>query len=186
MVSFQLQHDRPATISSLCIFVVVVYQSLFYVYLLIFYFGCARSLLQPQAFSWCTPNRGYSVLQCVAFSLLWLLLLGSSGSRHSRLQQLWRTAQLLHSIGNLPKPGGIKPVCPALAGRFLSYHCTIRENLKVYLNLYFFFLFLALPSIWHYLSSQPAWTLAVGLWSPWQLQTSRNSPERFYFGCARS
>ena len=49
MVSFQ--HDRPAKISSLCIFVVVVYQSFFYLYSYSYFiFGCGGSPLKPVGF----------------------------------------------------------------------------------------------------------------------------------------
>ena len=34
-------------------------------------------------------EQGYSSLQCMGFSLQWLLLLWSTGSRASGLQQLW-------------------------------------------------------------------------------------------------
>ena len=40
-------------------------------------FGCAESLLLCAGFSLVVASRGYSSLQCVGFSLLWLLLLWS-------------------------------------------------------------------------------------------------------------
>ena len=80
-------------------------------------------------------SRGYS-LQCVGFLLQWLLLLQSTGSRHSGFgagtQGLgsWGTWALEHWLSRggararLPcrlwcLPGlGIRPTCPALAGGF--------------------------------------------------------------------
>ena len=67
-------------------------------------------------------------LRCAHFSLQWLLLLATSGSRvptlqnvwlpSSRARQLWHMGfQLLHGLWDLPGPG-IKPVSPALAGGF--------------------------------------------------------------------
>ena len=76
-------------------------------------------------------SRGYSSLWCTGFSLQWLLLLWSSGSRHAgfsscgsralerRLSSCDARAQLLHGMWDLPGPG-LEPVFPALAGRFLT------------------------------------------------------------------
>ena len=68
-------------------------------------------------------SQSYS-LQCTGFLLWWLLLLWSTGSRHSGLQQFrprgsrgW--VQLLIGLWNLPGPG-TESVFPALAGRFFS------------------------------------------------------------------
>ena len=70
-------------------------------------------------------------LWCEGFSLQWLLLLGSAGSRHSgfdscssqalehRLNNCGSQAQMLCGIQDLPK-SGIEPVSPALAGRFFT------------------------------------------------------------------
>ena len=102
-----------------------------------FFFGCVRSLLL---------REGFRQLLCVGFSLWWLLLLRSTGSRAHGLQQLWHEgslvvarglsscgsralerslsscgprAQLLRSMWTLPR-SGLEPVSPALAGRFLT------------------------------------------------------------------
>ena len=53
----------------------------FLIYLFIFIFGCVGSLLL-HGLSLVTVSRGYSSLRCVGFSLRWLLLLQSTGSRH--------------------------------------------------------------------------------------------------------
>ena len=76
-------------------------------------------------------SRGYSLLHCEGFSLRWLLLLRSTGSRcagfsscgsraleHS-LSSCGARAQLLHGMWDLPGPG-LEPVSPALAGGFLT------------------------------------------------------------------
>ena len=75
-------------------------------------------------------SRGYSSLQCTGFSLQWLLLLQSMGSRcvgfsscgsrslERRLSSCGARAQLLRSMWDLPGPG-LEPVSPALAGGFL-------------------------------------------------------------------
>ena len=100
-------------------------------------------------------SGGYSSLRCTGFSLQWLLLLQSTGSRHvgsvvvaHRLQQLWLTssraqasscgarASLLHSMWDLPGPG-LEPVSPALAGRFF----TTESPGKSLASLFFFLIF---------------------------------------------
>ena len=66
-----------------------------------------------QAFS----SRGD--LCSVSFSLRWLLLLCSTGSRGSGFSSSGTQAQLLYSMWDLPGLG-IEPMSPALPGRFLS------------------------------------------------------------------
>ena len=84
-------------------------------------------------------------------SLRWLLFLHSAGSRHTvfsscsilaqqlqlsgsstRAQQLWPQAELVLGMWNLPGPG-IKPVSPALAGRF-PYPAPPGNPLNSFLN----------------------------------------------------
>ena len=83
-------------------------------------------------------SRGYSSLRCTGFSLWWLLLLRSTGSRHvgfsscgTRAQQLWLTGsraqaqQLWHTgLVALWHEGSswtrAQIVSPALAGGFLT------------------------------------------------------------------
>ena len=74
---------------------------------------------------------GYSSLRCAGFSLRWLLLLWSTGSRHAgfsscgsralehRLSSCGARASLLRGTWDLPGPG-LEPVSPALAGGFLT------------------------------------------------------------------
>ena len=76
-------------------------------------------------------SRGYSSLWCAGFSLRWLLLLQSTGSRRTgfsscgsptlecRLSSCGSRAQLLCGMWHLPRPG-LEPVSPALAGGFLA------------------------------------------------------------------
>ena len=83
-----------------------------------------------QAFSSC-GKWGYSLLWCKGFSLWWLPLLQSTGSRHAgfsscgswalecRCSSCGTGALLLLSMCNLPRPG-LKPMSPALTGRFLT------------------------------------------------------------------
>ena len=83
-------------------------------------------------------SEGYSWLHCIGFSLLWLLLLWSTGCGRVgftswvhrlsgcslgalalKLNSCGTWAWLLHSVWNLLGPG-IKPMSPAFSGRFLS------------------------------------------------------------------
>ena len=76
-------------------------------------------------------SGGYSSLRCVGFSLRWLLLLRSTGSRHAgvrscgspalerRLSSCGAWALLLRGVWELPGPG-LEPLSPALAGGFLT------------------------------------------------------------------
>ena len=97
-----------------------------FIYLFI-YFWLHWVFVAARGLSLVAESRGYSSLQCAGFSLWWLLLLRSTGSRARSLQQLryagfssggvW--AQLLCGMWDLPGPG-IEPVCPALTGGFLT------------------------------------------------------------------
>ena len=91
-----------------------------------------------QAFSSC-GGRGYSLLQCVGFSLLWLLSLQSTGSRHAGFSSCgtWASVAVAHGLqsagsvvvahrlscsaarGIFPDIG-LEPASPALAGGFLT------------------------------------------------------------------
>ena len=76
-------------------------------------------------------SGGYSSLWCTGFSLQWLLLLRSLGSKRAgfsscgtralecRLSSCGTWAQLLRGMWDLPGPG-LEPVSPALAGGFLT------------------------------------------------------------------
>ena len=76
-------------------------------------------------------SGGYSSLRCTDFSLQWLLLLQSTGSRHAgfsscgswalerRLSYCGAQALLLRGVWDLPGQG-IEPVSSALAGGFLT------------------------------------------------------------------
>ena len=57
-------------------------------------------------------------LWCVGFSLQWLFLLRSVGSR-AWAQKVWCTGLVAPSMWNFPKPG-IEPTSPVLSGRFLT------------------------------------------------------------------
>ena len=72
-----------------------------------------------QIFSSYSEGGSSPVAVCVGFSMRGLLLRQSLGSRAYRLSNCSTQAQLLHGTRDLPRPG-IKPMSPALAGRFLT------------------------------------------------------------------
>ena len=89
------------------------------------------SLVAAHGLSLVTASGGYSSFRCAGFSLWWLLLLPSTGSRRTgfsscgswalehRLSNCGTRAQLLCGMWDLPAPG-LEPVSPAQAGGFLT------------------------------------------------------------------
>ena len=117
--------------------IVVEYSGLFLFFINLFNFGYVGSSLLHRL-SLVAASGGYSLLQCMGFSLQWLLLLWSMGSRcmgsvvvarglsscdsrtlELRLSTCGAWAQLLCGTWDLPRPG-LEPVSPALAGGFLT------------------------------------------------------------------
>ena len=96
---------------------------------ILFIFRCIGSLLLC-GLSLIAASGGYSSLRWAGFSLRWLLLLQSTGSRHAgfsscgsqalerRLSSCGTRALLLRDMWDPPGPG-LEPVPPALAGGFL-------------------------------------------------------------------
>ena len=98
---------------------------------LFIYFWLLWVFVAVRGLSLVAASGGYSSLWCMGFSLQWLLLLWSTGSRHAgfsscgswalecRLSSCGAQASLLHSMWDLPRPG-LEPTYPALAGGFLT------------------------------------------------------------------
>ena len=99
-----------------------------FVFYLFIYFGLCWVFVAVRGLSLVAAGGGYYSLRCAGFSLRWLLLLRSTGSRRAGFSSCgWRTlerrlsscgawAQLLHGMWDLPRPG-LEPASPALAGR---------------------------------------------------------------------
>ena len=95
------------------------------------YFWLRWVFVAARGLSLVAASGGYSSLRCAGFSLRWLLLLRSTGSRRAgfsscgsraperRLSSCGPRALLLRGMSDLPGPG-LEPVCPELAGRFLT------------------------------------------------------------------
>ena len=106
------------------------YYFLKFIYL-IYLFLAVLGLCCCVGFSVVAASGGYSSLRCAGFSLRWLLLLLSTGSRRAgfsscgsrvlecRSSSCGARAQLLHGLWDLPGPG-LEPMSPPLAGRFLT------------------------------------------------------------------
>ena len=102
-----------------------------YLFILFICFWLCWVFLAACVLSLVAASGGYSLLQCVDFSLRWLLLLRSTGSRHAgfrscgsralerRLSSCGAWASLLRGMWELPGPG-LEPLSPALAGGFLT------------------------------------------------------------------
>ena len=68
-----------------CLQINSVSEKIFFYKFILFYlfiFGCVGSSLLPAGFSLVATSGDYSSLRCTGFSLQWLLLLQSTGSRH--------------------------------------------------------------------------------------------------------
>ena len=83
------------------------------------YFGLCWVFVAAHGLSLVAASWGYTSLQCAGFSLRWLLLLRSTGSRHAGFSSCSWRAQLLCGMWDLPGPG-LEPSSPALAGGFLT------------------------------------------------------------------
>ena len=92
-----------------------------------------------QAFSSCS-ERGLIWLRCAGFLLCWLPLLWSMDSRCAGFSSCCAQVELPHGMWDLHGPG-IKPMFPALAGRFLttrpprkSWHLFLKTSLHHEIN----------------------------------------------------
>ena len=119
-----LLQDEQQNNSNVTTLFIFIFKNLFIYFWLcwVFVAVCGLSLV--------VTSRGYSSLQCMGFSLRWLLLLRSTGSRPAgfsscglraperRLSSCGLVAPQ-HGMWDLPRPG-LEPVSPALAGGFLT------------------------------------------------------------------
>ena len=99
-------------------FACFVFFNLFLKYLFI-YFWLRWVFVAARRLSLVAASWGYSSLRCAGFSLRWLLLLQSTGSRRAGFSSCGSQTELLHSMWDLPGPG-LEPVSPELAGGFLT------------------------------------------------------------------
>ena len=72
-----------------------------FIYFIYFIFGCVGSSLLHVGFALVAASGGYSSMRCTGFSLWWLLLLWSTGSRHAGFSSCgsWALEHRLSSCG---------------------------------------------------------------------------------------
>ena len=95
----------------------------------IFYFWLRWVFVVARGLSLVAVSGGYSLLPCVGFSLRWLLLLWSTGSR-AQAQQLWRMG--LVAPRHVGSSRTRARTCVTCIGRWIPNHCTTREALSQY------------------------------------------------------
>ena len=126
---------------------------LFRIFFFFFFFGCTGSLLL-HGLSLVAASRGYSLLWCTGFSLRWLLLLWSTGSRHMgfsscgfqalehRLSSCGTWAQQLWHVGLVaPRHVGSSRTrartCVSCIGRRILNHCATRGALfRIFISIF--------------------------------------------------
>ena len=91
----------------------------FAIYVLFIYFWLHWIFVALCGLSLVAVSGVYSSLRCTGFSLRWLLLLWSTGSRRTGFSSCGAWAQLLCGMWDLPGPG-LESMSPALAHRFLT------------------------------------------------------------------
>ena len=115
--------------------------SLFNKFILFIYFWLRWVFIAARGLSLVAASRGFSSLRCTGFSLQWLLLLWSTGSRHAgftscgtQAQQLWlvgsrvQAQQLWHTGLVAPwRVGSSQTRVRTWIGRRILNHCTTRE-----------------------------------------------------------
>ena len=130
----------------LLLFCFALFNFFFCKFTYLFIFGCVGSLLLHAGFSLVAASGGYSSVRCVGFSLRWLLLLQSTGSRVQGLQYLQHTgsvavAHRLQSTGSVAMVHGFS--CSATCGIFLDQSSnTCPPSLSGKSALYNFILFI--------------------------------------------
>ena len=97
----------------------------FYLFIIYFIFGCIGSV--SCGLSLVAASGGYSLLRYAGFSLRWLHLLQSTGSR-AQAEQSWRTGlvALQHVASSRTRA---RTGVPCIGRRILN-HCATREVLK--------------------------------------------------------
>ena len=104
-------------------------------FIYLFIFGCLGPLLLRAGFSLAVASRGYSSLRCVGFSLRWLLLLRSTGSRRTGFSSCGAGGLSCSVACGIFLDQGLNP-CP-LHWQADSYnHCATREAPMASFNLY--------------------------------------------------
>ena len=149
----------------------------FFIHLFIYYlfiFGCVGSLVLRAVFSLVLASGGCSSLRCTGFSLQWLLLLQSTGSRcvgssscgtrsqqlclvgsRAQVQQLWHTGLAApRHVGSFRTRARTRVPSPALTGRFSTTAPPEKSSERqtfIFLPLFFWAFNLSTPLLLSYL-----------------------------------
>ena len=123
-------------------------KSRYFLFIYLFIYGCIGSSLLRAGFSLVAASGGCSSLWCAGFSLRWLLLMRSTGSRRKgfrscgmRAQQSWLVACRAHAqqlwLSGLVTPRHVgysrtraRTRVPCI-GRWILNHCATREVQRV-------------------------------------------------------
>ena len=114
--------DSGFPVSSLALVIACLLKNNFYftyLFLTVLHLRCCSG------FFLVVVNWGCSSLQCTGFSLQWLLLLPSTGSKAHRLQYLWRTG--LVALQHVGSSWTRDRTCDSCIDRWILYHWAIRE-----------------------------------------------------------
>ena len=136
-------HPFPPWYPYICSLCLCLYFFFFNINLFYFiYFWLHWVFVAVRGLSPVAASRGHSSLRCMGFSLWWLLLLRSMGSRcagfsscwlvgsRAQVQQLWCTGSVaLQHVGSSQTRDQTRVPC---IGRRILNHCTIREALCLY------------------------------------------------------
>ena len=108
-----------------------------YLFIYLFNFWLRWVFVAARRLSLVVASRGYSSLQCAGFSLRWLLLLWSTGSRSTgfsscgmRAQQLWHTG--LVALQHVGPSWTRAQTHVSYIGRRILHHCATREARKAH------------------------------------------------------
>ena len=152
----------------LSFFFFVFYKFYFIIYL---FFWLHWVFVAAHGLSLVAVSGGYSSLPCAGFSLRWLLLLRSMGSRHAgfsscgmqaqqlwlagcraQAQQLWRTS--LVATRHVGSSRTRAQTCVPCIGRRILNRCATREEPVIFLSSYFFFRRVTILLIRYWFSSE--------------------------------
>ena len=100
-----------------------------FIYLFIFIYGCVGSLLLCEGFSLVVASRGHSSLRCTGLSLLWPVLLRSTGSRRAGSVIVAHGLVAPRHVGSSQTRARTRVPC---IGRQILNQCATREALKFY------------------------------------------------------
>ena len=144
------QHSNNSPVFCIHFFLFLFITKSFFLIHLFIYFWLCWDFVAACGLSLVATSGGYSSWQCVGFSLKWLLLLWSTGSRHvgfsscgtwaqqlwlvgsrAQAQQLWRTG--LVAPRHVGSSGTRDRTCVPCIGRRILNHCATREVHKIIL-----------------------------------------------------